>query len=215
MRHIAFAATLVAGALVPFATGQTRDHLACFAIKDSAPRVKYQATLTTAAGAQTCIVRTPAKFACVPTSKNDVTPAPPGGGPVGSSEGAFLCYRAKCPKTFASSNVEDQFGTRVVQIRASRFLCAPAAVSAPPPGLPASTTTTLPGDQNPCDFRDGKCRGTCGNGQTCGAAVGTASCECRETSCGDADTPECAGACSNAGEACVFSFTGCSCVRVP
>ena len=216
MRQIALCTGLLAtAALMPIAAGaQTNDHLTCFGVKDSAPRAKYQATLTTGAGSQSCIVKTPAKVACVPTTKSDVTPAPPGGGPSGSAAGAFLCYRAKCPKSSVSENAQDQFGNRVVQLKASRFLCVPADVAAPAPGLPTSTTTSLPGG-NTCEFRDGECRGTCSGGKRCGTAVGSASCECRDVACGDADAPECNGACSDPGDACVFSITDCSCVHIP
>ena len=216
MRHNAFRAVLVVAALAPVAAlAQSNDHLTCFVVKDSAPRAKYRATLTTAAGSQTCTVRTPAKFACVPTTKSDVTPPAPGGGPSSSAAGAFLCYQAKCPKSSTSENARDQFGSRLVVLRASRFLCAPADVTPPTPGASTTTSTTLPGQQNACDFRDGECRGTCGPGKRCGAAVGSASCECRDVSCGDADAPECNGACSSAGESCVFNVTGCGCVRIP
>jgi hypothetical protein len=226
MRKIALGVALLATAVIPVgALAQTMDHMTCLAVKDSAPRARYQATLTTAGGAQSCIVRAPAKLACVPTAKSDVTPTPPGGGPSASTAGAFLCYRAKCPKTSTSENAQDQFGNRVVLLKAARYLCAPANVGAPTPGLPATssttlgggpttTSTTLPG-QNGCTFTNGQCTGSCGAGMRCGAAVGSTSCACRAVACGDADTPQCNGACPQAGQACVFDLTGCSCVRIP
>jgi hypothetical protein len=152
------------------------------------------------------------KFACVPTTKSNVTPTPPGGAwssPVPARSSAT----AACPKS-VSENANDQFGNRVILLKASRFLCAPADVAAPAPGLPTSTTTTLPGD-NTCRFSNGECTGSCGAGKRCGAAVGSASCECRDVACGDASTPECNGACSDPGEACVFNLTDCSCVHIP
>jgi hypothetical protein len=216
MRHITLGAALLAGVgVVPIAAdAQTNDHLTCFGVKDSAPRAKYQAILTTGAGSQSCVVKTPAKIACVPTTKSNVTPAPPGGGPSSSAASAFLCYRAKCPKSSVTENANDQFGNRVILVKASRYLCVPADVTAPPPGLPTNTTTTLPGG-NACRFSDGECRGTCVAGKRCGTAVGSASCECRNVACGDANAPECNGACSDPNEACVFEVTGCGCVRVP
>ncbi len=228
MRTIALrVASLATTALLPVAAlAQTMDHVTCFVVKDSAPRAKYQATLTTEAGPQTCTVRAPAKFACVPTAKSNVTPTPPGGGPSGSSAGAFLCYVAKCPKTSTSENAQDQFGNRTIKLKGTRYLCAPANVAAPAPGAPATsstttlgggastTSTTLPG-QNDCTFNDGKCTGSCGAGMRCGAAAGTGSCECRAVQCGDADQPQCDGACPEAGQACIFSVTGCSCARIP
>jgi hypothetical protein len=189
-----------------------RDHLTCFRVTDSAPKAKYRASLTTAAGSQSCTVKAPAKLACVETGKSSVTPAPPGGGPTGSAAGSFLCYRAKCSKpSGASSNAQDQFGQRVISFGGAKLLCAPAIVAAPTPGV---TTTTVPGTAG-CDFKDGTCQGSCGAGMRCGAAVGTGSCECRSVACGDADSPTCDGFCAEAGKACVFTFTGCSCVRIP
>ena len=227
MRKIALRVALLATTVLPVAAlAQTMDHVTCFAVKDSAPRAKYQATLTTGAGPQSCVVRAPAKFACVPTAKSNVTPTPPGGGPSGSSAGAFLCYRTKCPKTSTSENAQDQFGSRVVLVKAARYLCAPANLGAPTPALPASSSTTtlgggptttstmLPG-QNNCTFSNGKCTGSCGAGMQCGAAVGSASCECRAVQCGDADQPQCNGACAQSDQACVFTLTGCSCVHIP
>lgn len=203
------------------AAAQVQDHLACFAVKDSAPRSKFQVTVATDAGPQSCLVRTPAKIACVPAAKTQVTPAPPGGGPSTSVAGAFLCYRAKCARPSSTQNVVDQFGARVVKFRASRFVCAPADLTAPPTGSTSTTvpgqttTTTLAGQPGACRFTDGECRGTCGGGGRCRAVVGTASCECTTVACGDADAPECNGGCSDPDEACIFDLTGCSCVRIP
>jgi hypothetical protein len=201
-------------AALPFAAfAQSEDHLACFAVKDSAPKTKYQVTITNATGSQTCVVRTPAKIACVQTAKSQVTPAPPGGGPSGSAAGAFLCYRAKCAKPASTGNAIDQFGQRVITFRASRFLCAPANLNAPPPG--SSTTTTLPDGNGQCRFEDGQCRGGCGGNGLCRAALESGACECRTTSCGDASAPQCNGACANADEVCVFDLTDCSCANIP
>jgi len=199
------------------ARAQTQDHLSCFNVKDSAPKVKYTVTVTTAAGQQTCIVRAPAKMACVQAAKGNVTPTPPGGGPGGSSAaGAFLCYPAKCPKPVKTgTNAQDQFGNRVITFGATKLLCAPAFVAAPTPGASTTTTTTLPGTGGECTFSNGMCQGSCSGSGRCRAAANTGSCECREVSCGDADSPSCDGACSEAGEACVFGFTGCKCVRIP
>ncbi len=211
--HLAVLA--LAGALAPAAFAQPDDRFTCFAVKDSLPRGKYQVTLSTAAGSQSCIVRTPARVACVPSTQKAVTPAPPGGGPSGSAEGGFLCYLAKCALPSGTTNVEDQFGRRVIKYRATRFVCDPADLTAPAPGSPTTTTTTLPGAAGDCHFADGRCTGTCAPGKRCGTAVGSASCECRDVACGDADSPACNGACTSPGEACVFNVTGCSCVRVP
>jgi len=207
------ALAVATGAASSFAQS-TNDHLLCFKVNDSAPPAKYRTTITNAGGSQVCTVKTPARLACVESATAGVTPTPPGGGPSGMPAGGFMCYVARCAKPSASVNVQDQFGTRLIKFRGSQLLCAPADVTAPPPGVSTTTTTTLP-SQNPCRFESGECRGTCGTGQRCGAAVGTGSCECREVACGDADAPDCNGACSNPSEACVFNLSGCSCVRIP
>jgi hypothetical protein len=207
-------AFLLALAVPCVATAQpVENDLHCFNIKDSAPRAKYQVTVSTAAGTQTCTVRTPAKLGCVPAAVTGITPPTPGDGPDGSATGAFLCYRAKCAPAGTSVNTQDRFGTRVIRFRASRFVCAPANLDAPPPGV-TTTTTTLPAT-NECRFQDGECRGTCTGGRRCGAAVGTDLCECRDVACGDADAPACDGACSDPDEACIFDLNGCSCVNIP
>jgi len=190
------------------------DHVACYKVKDSAGRTKYNVTLSSDSGTQDCLVRIPAKYACLPTTKSNVTPTPPGGGPVTSAAGSFLCYRLKCPQPSGSSNVSDQFGQRVITFRKARYLCTPADVPPPSAGSGVTTTTTLPAEDN-CEFQDGECRGTCAtSGSRCGSAVGDGSCECRDVSCGDADSPECNGFCAP-DEACIFDLGGCSCVDVP
>jgi hypothetical protein len=211
-----FPAAAIAGT-TPF------DHLTCSKVKDSMPKAKYTATLTTASGSQSCIVRTPAKLACVATEKSAVTPTPPGGAAVGgSAAGAFLCYKAKCPRPpRTDANVSDQFGQRVVSIRVPQLLCAPANLPSPLPGVTTTTvapgaTTTTTVASNECRFVDGECRGTCaGSGENCRASTGTGSCECRSVACGDSDRPQCNGACSDSNEICVFSVTECSCVTIP
>ena len=198
--------------LVAFAQA-TPDHLICSKVRDSGARGRFQVTLTTVAGAQSCIVKTPAKLACVEAAKTAVSPTPPGGGPGGSAAGAFLCYRAKCPRPAANStNAQDQFGQRTISIRTAQLFCAPATIAAPPPGV---TTTTLPGVQGACEFRNDQCQGSCGPGARCRASAGAGACECFSVSCGDADRPQCDGACSDPGEACIFTVTGCSCASIP
>src|SRR5215831_9374629 len=93
---IHLAALGLAVALVPAALAQSDDRFTCFAVKDSAPRGKYQVTLSSAAGSQSCTVRTPAKIACVPSGQTAISPAAPESGPSGSANGGFLCYLAKC-----------------------------------------------------------------------------------------------------------------------
>jgi len=86
-----------------------------------------------------------------------------------------------------------------------------------PVGGGGSTTTTIQATSMGCEFRDGKCTGSCAPGSRCGAAVGTGSCACRSTSCGDADTPQCNGACASASQACIFDpiAFSCHCANIP
>ena len=216
MTRLPIALAFAVGGLVPCAVlaQSVENHVTCYALKDSSPRAKYQVTLTNSAGSQTCTLRTPARFACVSTAVSMVTPPPAGDVPHASASGAFLCYRAKCAPPSSITNVEDQFGRRVVKFKGARFICGPASLTAPSPGISPTTTTTLPGN-NTCHYDNGACTGTCAPGKKCGAVVGTASCECRNVPCGDADSPECNGACPDADQACIFNVSGCGCVRIP
>jgi hypothetical protein len=93
----------------------------------------------------------------------------------------------------------------------------PSTTTTTPPSAGGSTTTTTLATSMGCTFKNGKCTGSCAPGSTCGVAVGTASCECRSTSCGNAKTPQCNGACASASDACVFDplSNSCHCVGIP
>jgi hypothetical protein len=202
------------GPLTATASAQgVADRLACFRVKDTAPKARYRVSIANGGGSQTCTVRTPAELGCIATATTAITPAPPGGSPSGAAVPSFLCYRAKCPRPTANGDSEDEFGQRLVSFRGSQLYCTPASLAAPTPGT--TTTTLAGGGTQGCQFSNGECTGSCGPGQRCGTAVGTASCECRAVACGDADTPECDGACPDPGDACIFGVTGCSCVHVP
>jgi hypothetical protein len=185
------------------------DHLTCFKVSIAEPKTNSRVTLGTQAGSQTCTLKAPAKVACLMTTGTQVTPTPPGGGPAATPDN-LLCYPLKCPRPAQGrATLADAFGQHTAAFVMPRLLCAPAAVVSG--GI--TPTTTLP--PTGCRFANGRCTGSCGAGKRCGAAVGTGSCECRSASCGDASAPECNGACSDPSEACIFSVTGCSCVRVP
>ena len=175
------------------------DGLACFQVGDPSPKGTLRTVLGSDAGGGTCTVKQPARIACVSTQG-------------GAASETTLCYRARCtPPRPAAADVTDASGRRTVRFHAARWVCLPATAAAPS-ATPTTTTTTVVAGA--CEFRDGECRGTCAPGSRCGAAVGTASCECRATPCGDADAPTCDGSC-NAGEACVFLVVGCRCVNIP
>ena len=205
-------AAIVLG-LAGVATAAPLDHLICSKVRERAPKLRYRVTLDDAdKGARTCIVKAPPGMMCTETTTTAIDPAPPGGGPTGSEAGVFLCYAAKCPQARSGSTAVDRFGTHTLVVKGTQWLCAPATQTAVV--TPPTTTTTLPSGDT-CRFASGRCTGSCSGNARCGAAVGTGSCECRSVSCGDADAPQCNGACSSQGEACVFSVTGCSCVRIP
>lgn len=193
--------------------------LTCFAVRDPAPRGSLQVVLPPDLGGQQCVVRTPARMGCLETRGAQISPGLPSGGSGGEVTTSVLCYKARCaPPRPAAGQVTDALGARSVRFRAARMLClpadtAPGATTTTVPGTPATTTTTIAPEG--CSFTDGECRGTCAGGQRCGAAVGTGDCECRAVACGDADAPECAGACSDPDEACIFDLTGCQCVSIP
>src|SRR5262245_19170360 len=219
-------ALVLVGSVSVHAQG-TVDDLSCFQVRDSVPRGSVRAILN-GLGGQSCRIKVPATFACLASGGTTVTPAPPASS-AGSVSGSLLCYRLRRPPPRpARTTVEDAFGSRPVRFKGARWVCLPASMGAPggpttttTPGSTATTTTgpggatttTLAGQPQGCDYRDGACTGSCGPGKRCGAAGGTASCECRSVSCGQADTPTCNGACSDQSKTCVFiPLSGCECV---
>jgi hypothetical protein len=227
VRSASIGALVLLGAVAAHAQG-TVDDLSCFRISDQVPRGTVRGIL--GLRGQSCRIKLPAIFACIATQGTTLTPPPPAASPSGVS-GSVLCYRARCaPPRPQRTDVEDAFGRRPVRFRGARWLCLPAVMGAGGgsttttiPGATtttttvpgATTTTTVPGTPQGCRFSDGECRGTCAPGRRCGSAAGTGSCECRAMSCGEADAPECNGACADPGDACVFLGAGCECVNVP
>ena len=189
------------------------DHLACYLVKDPAPKGRSTLTLTNAGVTQSCTLGSRAQLGCVETQTSDVVPAPPGGGPAPGNAGDFLCYKLFCPKPFPpAAEMTDQFkGMRVVSFKAAQFLCAPATR-----GAVVSTTTTRTLAPGPCDFNSDtrRCEGTCGNGGHCSAVTSGGACACLTTACGDASAPQCNGFCGP-GQSCTFDITGCSCFDIP
>jgi len=114
-----------------------QDHLECFKGKDFGAKAIYNADLQSLLAQHHCTIKLPAKLLCLKATKNNVTPPPPGH-PPGPVAGNFACYRVKCPTTFASMGLHDQFGVRVMQVKKAQLLCAPAIYSAT-----TTTTTTI------------------------------------------------------------------------
>jgi len=76
---------LLLGVLLPvLGHAQVPDHLKCYAIKDSLlsgvrnPVKSYTADLDGLAPEPGCVIKMPAKYLCVDTTKANVQPTPPG-----------------------------------------------------------------------------------------------------------------------------------------
>jgi len=220
--HIRVAALLgtMALAAAPAAFAQTGGAVTCYRVKDPVPHRAFTMSVTNAGVTQSCRVKVPARLGCLGTQISGVAPAPPGV-PSPGAAGDLLCYRIRCPLPVPPAVTKDDElgGRRIVKFRRAQLLCTPTTVDSsvtsttgPTGSVPSSTTTTVaPG---PCEFHDGRCRGTCGNGGHCSAVASGGACQCRRTACGDADAPACAGFCAG-DEACVFDLTGCRCASIP
>ena len=181
------------------------DHLKCYRVKDSQKKTKYTATLDGLAAEPGCAIKVPAIMVCVPASKTNVQPPPPGGGATGIA-GAFGCYKVKCPKaTLPSFHLKDQFGDRMVIPTAPKLLCAPSAspTTTTTTITTTTTTTTSPFCRNQfdcpvymaCNTTTGQCEGTCGDATHSPCAGGC----CNSGTCHPGTDPT---ACGNSGEAC-------------
>jgi hypothetical protein len=124
------------------------DHLECFKVKDPQAKAEYTAIIDGLVLAPGCRVKVPAATACVPATKTIIGPPyPPGGGGTGVPN-AFLCYKAKCPKTTLPTFVAtDQFGSRSVTPSARKLVCAPLT----------GFNTTIPNVLCPSDNCHGDC----------------------------------------------------------
>ena len=215
-----FAVLLGMSAFHSTALAQSGGFNACYKVNDPAPRRVFTVTVSNAGVTQTCKVRSPARLGCLTTQATGIVPAPPGG-PSTAAVSDVLCYRMHCPRPFpsAAQRNDELGGQRIVNFRRALFFCAPNAAGPSTttttiqggPGGPTTTTTVAP---RACEFQDGRCVGTCGNGGRCSAVASGGACQCRRTTCGDADAPSCAGFCER-DQACIFDLTGCRCVSIP
>jgi hypothetical protein len=92
-------------------------HLKCYKVRDSRARSSYTLDLIAAVPGFTdelgCTLKLGAKTVCVEVDKQNVNPAPPGGGPTipPNAASVFLSYKVKCPRqTLGPVTLEDQFG---------------------------------------------------------------------------------------------------------
>jgi hypothetical protein len=213
-------ALLGMAALVPPTFAQSGGFNACYKVNDPAPQRTFTVTVTNAGVTQTCKVRSPARLGCLATQVTGIVPAPPGASSP-AAIGDVLCYRMRCPRPFPGGEQrnDELGGTRIVNLRRALMFCVPNATGSsttttttPGPGVSTTTTTTVAPRE--CEFEDGRCVGTCGNGGRCSAVASGGACECRRTACGAADAPSCAGFCEG-DQACIFDLTGCRCVSIP
>src|SRR5262245_3073273 len=169
---VAVAVGYLAGSKTPAAAQD--DHLKCYKVRDPLAKTRYTADLAGLVAEPGCLVKVPAKLACVPATKTNVAPAPPGGGPSGTPN-AFLCYAVKCPKSaFPQLPVQDQFGSRTLTPRKASLLCAPATAMT----TTTTTTTTVSCPTTtflPACSGTTTCSGFCPGLQNC---TGTGACGC-------------------------------------
>lgn len=190
------------------ASGQTVAGSVCYKAKDTGPKTTYTVTFA----GQSCRIRTPARLACLTESGAPISPTPPASSSIAPAP-TLLCYRARCrPPTTRPATLADTFGVRAVTLHAGRFLCLPAGgldtiATTTLPSSATTTTTTLAGRS--CGFEDDQCGGSCPPGERC--SVAASGCECRATTCGDADRPACNGSCPRSDQICAFAITSCEC----
>jgi len=156
----------------------TPDHLKCYKVKDPQAKTTYTADLGGLVAEPGCTIKVPAITACVPATKTNVSPTPPGGGGSGTPN-SFFCYKVKCPKaTLPTLTGTDQFGSRTVTPSAAKIVCAPLAgppCSAPGPiGSPSCSGDCPPGLFCSIDLHSGICSCVPGeapcNDHSCGSA---------------------------------------------
>ena len=216
-------ATLFAGVGVSQAAGPA-DHQQCYKIKDTAAKASYTADLSPSDAAYAesvgCTISVPAKMLCVDVVKSNVDPVPPGAD-AGESAQQSLCYKLKCPKDQPTVSVEDQFGSRMVTLKSSRYLCAPIPAVLPP------GTCAVAGDCSPLANASVACvASTCVIG-SCNAGFGNCNgmtfdgCEMDTTSdpsnCGNCgavcsapnSTPQCAASTCQVGT-CNAGYSDCN-----
>jgi len=107
------------------------NHFACHKIKDdlakgTATKGMTEDTPSGGVSQAGCVVKLPAKLACIPTFKDLSTPIG-----VTVQSNPVLCYSVTCPKqAFGPWTLVDQFGTHNVTPKVPKMLCAPACEAA-------------------------------------------------------------------------------------
>jgi hypothetical protein len=141
------------------AAAQVADHLECYNIKDSAAKASYVADLHGLAVEPGCEIKVPAKLLCVDTTKTNVQPASPIDGE-GTEQSRVLCYKIKCPKQEPPTvQWTDQFGTRPLTVKGSKYVCAPdLAPESPAFHYIFVTSATFDGNLSGLSGADAKCQ---------------------------------------------------------
>src|SRR5689334_15642677 len=136
---IAVAGLSLSLAFARAAGAQVPDHLKCFKVRDQLRLTRYTADLSGLVPQDGCKIRVPAELICLPSTKTNVSPTPPGSGGAGPTTNGFACYRVNCPRvSLPGVLIQDQFGTRGGTAGAANLLCAPLM----PSGGPTSTSTS-------------------------------------------------------------------------
>jgi hypothetical protein len=170
MGRIASAIVAVSLTLAATASAQIADHLECYKVRDPQAKTSYTADLGGLVAEPGCLIRVPAKMACVPSTKTNVQPTPPGTGGSGTPN-AFGCYKIKCPKSaLPAVALNDQFGSRSVTPITPKLLCAPVTPPTTTTTMTTATTSTTTTTAGPTCANGGiPCGGACGGacGGTC------------------------------------------------
>ena len=189
----------------PSARAQVADHLKCYKVRDPQAKQAYTGDLGGLVAEPGCTIKVPAVLACVPTTKSNVSPQPPGGGPTGTPN-AFGCYKIKCSRaTLPTIQLSDQFGDRPVVPTTAKLLCAPATATVTTTSttrpLNLCTTTTIQrcgsGPLNPCPPV-----AQCPGGQTCQTDQTGCSCVGPAPTCDAAGGAFCSAGTCPAGQSC-------------
>ena len=181
MKVMAVAALSLSLGLAQPTAAQVPDHLKCFKVRDQLRQTTYTADLSGLVPEAGCKIRVPAAMICLPSTKTNVSPTPPGGGE-GPPAGSFACYRLKCARPeLPDVVIDDQFGTRVGTPSFAKMLCAPlnptttptvtvstTTVTTSTTGTPSTTSTTLPCPYSGPPIYDPNSFGACS--PSCGGA---------------------------------------------
>jgi len=191
----------------PAAAQPTPDHLKCYKVKDQQPKTTYTADLGGLVAEPGCTIKVPATMACVPATKTNVMPMPPGGGGSGTPN-SFFCYKVKCRKaTLPTLPGIDQFGSRSVTPSAAKLLCAPLAGAITTTTATTSSTTTTSTTTTTLQCQVGGpeggagCQGSCPPGLFCSLDVHSLTCSCLPGTA-PCEANSCGSACP-AGETCM------------